>query len=213
MNGPPGRAVRIATTVLSVAYAAVLAGAGVHLQTTAKQVVAYLPTAIGLGLVGFDKTAWRWPGIHRFTGRPRIDGTWRATVTPNPDSKISDGGNWGPIDAAAIIAQTYWTLHVTLMTAESSSDSTVATLRNIGASTSRNRLTYAYLNEPRQEHRPRSNPHGGAATLDMTGRTPDQMTGVYWTDRLTAGDMSLTWLTRDTGYTTLAAVNAAYPPQ
>jgi hypothetical protein len=211
VNGPPGRVIRITATLVSVAYAVVLAVSGIHLQTAAKQVVAYIPTAIGLGLVLFDKVAWRWPGIHMFSGRPRIDGTWRGTLIPNPESKIPGGGNRGPIDAAVLVTQTYWTLHVTLMTAESSSDSTVATIRRVGESRSRSRLTYAYLNEPRQEHRPRSNPHGGATTLDRTGRLPDQMTGAYWTDRLTAGDMTLTRLTRDTGFNTLKEVNEAFP--
>jgi hypothetical protein len=37
--------------------------------------------------------------------------------------------------------------------------------------------------------RDRSEPHFGAARLECTGQTPTRLTGVYWTDRLTRGDM------------------------
>jgi hypothetical protein len=61
------------------------------------------------------------------------------------------------------------------------------------------------------ENRPRSNSHIGATILDLSGRNPDRMTGKYWTDRLTAGDMSLTRVARQRHFNSLDEVDRAYP--
>lgn len=55
------------------------------------------------------------------TGRPHLYGTWRASITPSPGSRIPEGGNIGLISAAVVIEQTLWTVAVSLHTPESSS--------------------------------------------------------------------------------------------
>jgi hypothetical protein len=140
--------------------------------------------------------------VHRLVRRPRIDGTWLTTLTPHPDSHIPDGGNRGPIQAAVLIEQTFWSVHVTLLTAESRSVSTSASLH--GVTRQQAVLTYTYANEPDQQHRPRSQPHAGASQFNVTGREPQQMTGNYWTARLTVGDMAMSLLNRRTDYPSLA---------
>ena len=202
----PSKAVRLSAVAVSAVYALALYLSGLHLQHGLKQALAYLPTALGLGVVAFDLWLWKIPGVQRLTGRPRVDGTWIATLQPHPDSHIPPGGNRGPIDAAVIIEQTYWSLAVTLLTAESASHSISAAIRLNSDSRERRLLAYTYQNSPKQQHRPRSLPHVGASQLHVAGSKPNMLSGSYWTDRLTVGDMELRHFNRRTDYTTLAEV-------
>ncbi|SDG21643.1 Cap15 family cyclic dinucleotide receptor domain-containing protein [Klenkia brasiliensis] len=200
----PGRPVRYAATAVGAAYAVALYVAGFRFDDGIRQILAYLPAAAAIAVVAFDRWTWKWPGVHRLVGRPRIDGTWLTTLTPHPDSHIPEGGNRGPIDTAVIIEQTYWSVTVRLLTAESRSISTSASIYNRSAQQAV--LAYTYANEPEQRHRPRSQPHAGATELVITGRQPQQMSGTYWTERLTVGDMTMHLLDRRADYPTLAAV-------
>lgn len=202
----PARTVRITVSAVSAIYAIVLYVSGIRLQHDARQLLAYLPSVFGILVVIFDSWAWKWPAIHNLTGRPRLDGTWITSLRPHQDSHIPKDGDRGPIQAAVIIDQTYWSLGVTLLSQQSTSYSTAASLRRHGDSRDRRTLTYTYANEPAQEHRPRSQPHAGATQLQVSGRRPTQITGTYWTDRLTVGDLDLRLLDRRTDYPTLAAV-------
>jgi hypothetical protein len=199
--------VRTAATVTSVGYAALLAAFGQTPTASAKQAVAFLPAAVGLLALAFDKWAWNWPLVWLVSRRPRIYGTWRAQLTPSDDSRIPKGGNRGPIQAYVVIAQTFWTVHVTLHTAESSSWSTAAALRDEGGG--RQVLAYVYGNRPRQEHLRRSPEHTGASEIVIVGPAPTESAGSYWTNRLTRGDMDLTLLDRRTDRPTFAACTAA----
>ena len=204
--GNPSKIVRITISAVSTLYAIILYAIGIRLQDDARQILAYLPSALGILIVIFDSWAWKWPVIHGLAGRPRIDGTWIANLHPNPDSHIPAGGNRGPIQAAFMIDQTYWSIGITMLTGESASYSTASSLRRPGASRDRRILSYTYSNEPAQEHRPRSQAHVGATQLHVSGQRPIELTGMYWTDRFTAGDLHLRLLSRHTDYPTLKAV-------
>lgn len=210
MNAP-SRPVRYAVSTASAVYAIALYASGFRFDTSIKQILAYLPAAAAFVIIAFDLWLWKWPGIHRLVQRPRIDGAWLTTLTPNPGSHIPEGGNRGPIDAAVLIEQTFWSVNVTLLTAESRSISTSAAIHS--RSRQQSVLAYTYANEPDQQHRPRSQPHVGASHFNVTGREPKEMTGTYWTARLTVGDMAMRLLNRETDYPTLDAVLAASAPQ
>jgi hypothetical protein len=204
--GNPAKTARITVSAVSTLYAIVLYAIGIRLQDDARQILAYLPSALGILIVIFDSWAWKWPVIHNLAGRPRIDGTWIASVQPHPDSHSPAGGNRGPIQAAIMIDQRYWSIGITMLTGESASYSTASFLRRPGDSRGRRILSYTYANEPAQEHRPRSQPHVGATQLHVSGQQPTELTGMYWTDRFTAGDLDLRLLNRHTDYPTLKAV-------
>ena len=209
----PHQTARLTAVALGVVYAITLHVSGVALRAEVRTVLRYLPTVAVLGVVIFDVWLWRLPGIQRLAGRPRIDGTWVTTLSPDPESHIPEKGNRGPIDAAVLIEQTYWTIAVTLLTEESRSESTSAAVRRTGDSKQRQALNYTYVNTPKQEHRSRSRPHVGASRLEVAGLTPSCLTGTYWTDRLTAGDMALRRVSRRTDYASLAEVLTAVDGQ
>ncbi len=204
----PHRTVRIAVTGSSAAYAVALSASGLQLDTTMKQALAYLPAVAALSVVAFDLWIWKWPLIHRAVKQPRIHGTWLTTVTPTADSHIPPGGNRGPITTAVMIDQTYWSVSATLLSPESRSESTSAAIRPNGGSRTQAVLAYTYRNEPAQEHRPRSQPHLGACEMYISGRQPQEMSGSYWTARLTAGDMHMRFVNRRADYPHLDAVLA-----
>ncbi|MFI7536260.1 hypothetical protein [Streptosporangium sp. NPDC049376] len=200
---------RWGATVLSIAYAIALYATGVHPQTGVGKAISYVPTVISLAVVAFDKWLWRIPGIHRLVGRPRLDGTWKATLRPTLESRIPEGGNRGPINAYVMIEQTYWSISITLITVESMSHSRGAVFNKI-ADGDRNYLSFVYGNRPRQEHALRSPPHIGAVEWAIAGRTPQEISGHYWTDRLTTGDMQLQFVGRASDHESFRAAHSEY---
>lgn len=183
------RLARIVAVAVSGVWAAVLFFSGLDLDGDFRRGLAYLPSAIGFFVVAFDIWLWKVPGVSRLTGRPHIYGTWKATLTPAAASRIPQGGNRGPINAAMIIEQTFWTISVRLHTKQSGSASTTAALTPAVESKQSKTLYFTYSNRARQEHNERSYPHHGTTALHVTGIRPKTLDGTYWTDRLTAGDI------------------------
>lgn len=190
------RLVRIVAVGVSAAWSFVFVTSGVTLEDSTQRLLAYIPSVLVLLTVAFDLWVWKWPGVHRLVGRPRVDGTWRTTIRPHEKSRIPKNGTRGPIASAVVVEQTFWTVTVRLLTTESSSMSEVASMRAHGESREQHLLTYIYRNEPKQEHRPRSSPHRGACEFTVVGRVPKTISGTYWTDRLTVGDMDLVLVDR-----------------
>lgn len=206
----PTKPVRFAIVGVGVIYALVLHYAGLKLDTSLKQLLALLP-ALGAGvLTGWDLILWRLPGLHRLTKRPRLHGLWRTELLPTTDSLIPEGGNRGPIPGFLVITQTYWSIAVRQYTAESKSDSRVFFWqRHVDADVET--LSFLYENDPQQRHQHRSGRHLGSCSLDATSRTPQEMTGVYFTDRYTKGDVSMTLIDRSTGHASYSAAKAYQP--
>ncbi len=206
------KAVRIWATGVSVGYTVILYAAGVDIGEDLRRMVAYLPSLAVVIAVVFDLWLWKWPKVRGWCSRPLISGTWITTIVPHPDSHIPEGGNRGPITAATLIEQTFWTLSVVQVTHESESLSKVAALvAPNGDSKERKTLYYSYDNQPQMKQRPRSYGHLGGSQLAVIGDHPETMSGTYWTDCLTMGSLELSFRTRKTNFATLdAALNA--PP-
>jgi len=195
MNSNAKFARRIAVTVSAI-WAAVLFLTGLDLDYDLRRLLAYVPSLVGFAVVVFDLLLWKIPGVSRVTGRPRLYGTWQAKLTPNANSRIPEGGNRGPIVGAMVIEQTFWTMSIRFHTDQSSSSSTTAALAVDSESKQSRSLYFTYANKARQEHNERSYPHHGTTLLQVTGLDPQILEGSYWTDRLTAGDMTLTLVDR-----------------
>ena len=95
-----------------------------------------------------------------------------------------------------VIEQTFWTTAVQFYTRESGSSSISAAIVNKTDSKQAKSLLFTYTNNARQAHSHRSHQHSGTCRLDVTGTTPSSLSGTYWTDRITAGDMTLTLVDR-----------------
>jgi hypothetical protein len=207
----PATAVRLAATVVGSGYAVALYMSGIHIQAGAKQALGYLPTALTYSVTLWDLWLWRLPVLDRLGKRPWIAGTWSATLTPTAASVIPEGGNRGPIEAFVIIKQTFWSIGVRQYTHESRSDSRATMWIDTTGGSDRT-LTYTYANRPRQGLEDRSRQHLGTAALDVVGLRPSTITGDYFTDRYTKGDMELYLVDRTTDHADFASVKKHCQP-
>lgn len=196
----PTALVRLVVLAIVLVYTALLALSGIKLDSVAKLIVGTLPAAASLVLLVWDLWGWRLPPLNRLTHRPRIDGLWEVTLTPTADSHIPEGGNRGPISAYVVINQSYWSLHVRLMTVESSGDSRSFFWDRVPGD-SVERLNFLYQNDPRPEHRGRSPRHLGSCSFETARLVPSLIRGFYFTDRYTQGEMNLRFVDRSKGYT------------
>ena len=148
---------------------------------------------VSLGLV-FESLLWRWSWLHSwFVKRPDLRGTWQVELQSDwidPATKVRV-----PIIICYMgIAQTLSTLQMHLMTPESESwfiaESIIPSRSKVGY-----RMAGVYTNEPKAHLRgKRSEIHRGGLLLETHGpaNRPDTLTGEYWTDRKTKGQMTFT---------------------
>lgn len=145
--------------------------------------------ALVILLAAFEHLLWKVPVINGWlVKRPNIGGTWKATFQTSwkhPDTGVIPG----PITAFMVVRQTFSDVNMTLLTKESSSHF-VADELSIGPD-GQFAVHGVYLNEPKASVRHRSPVHYGALKLSLQGSPVKTMEGVYWTDRLTRGDLRL----------------------
>lgn len=194
--GRPDIAVRITAVFTSAAYGIALYWVGIRIDADIRRALAYLPILAVLGLVAWDLQVWHWPLLHRLTGRPRLDGLWRVTLLPTKESHIPPGGNRGPIVAYLAISQTFWRFNATLITKESYSVTrTHYWMGELGDALEW--VSFIYDNSPQRQYQNRSTRHLGTCTLRPGARKPSLMSGAYFTDRYTQGDIELELIGRD----------------
>jgi hypothetical protein len=138
-------------------------------------------------LAAFDLWAWRLRLLKGwFVTRPDLRGTWRVELqsdwkNPETDNVV------GPIVAYLVARQTFSTLSVRLLTAESASELVAAEITKAADGTYR--LAAVYRNEPKLVVRDRSPIHYGAIVLDVQGDPIAGLSGHYWTDRNSRGEI------------------------
>ncbi len=129
---------------------------------------------------------WRLPPSQTIPGTPiSLRGTWQGeaiTLWLDPDTSAQVP----PVRVYLVVRQTATDVTVTLLTAESTSKSTLA---RVSPREGTSVLEYLYFNRPRAAVQHRSRTHYGATTLDVAGSPAHRMTGSYWTDRDTRGEL------------------------
>lgn len=141
---------------------------------------------VTLLLTAFDLWLWRIPLVQKLPGVPRnVRGTWKGTIASMWVDHAT-GSQVSPIDAFLVVRQTSTTVSVRLFTQESSSSSTLARVAEPDGSPV---LDYLYLNRPRTRVRDRSPMHHGSVALEVSGTPAHRLTGRYWTDRDSKGEM------------------------
>lgn len=136
----------------------------------------------------FDRYLWKWGPLHPwFVQQPVIEGTWLGIirsdyVDPATNQRVP------PIRVYFRIRQTYSSIHLRLMTAESSSDLLSGKLS--GHENGTFAVAGIYLNTPRADLQDRSRIHHGGLLLRIHGDPGVRLEGNYWTDRKTTGSMA-----------------------
>lgn len=193
----PTTAIRTAAVAVGVLYAAALYLSGVHLGGLLRRALMYAPTVVSIGAVIWDLWLWRWPLVRRLVKRPHFGGLWAGTLKPTDESHIPEGGNSGPIPSFMVVNQSFWSVSVRQYTKESSSGSRSFFWRCVDDPTVEE-LTITYENAPRPQFQHRSTRHYGTSHLRGGGKEPTELTGEYFADRYSAGEITMVFVDRST---------------
>jgi len=135
----------------------------------------------------WERFGWKWKAAQRFSQVPRdISGTWLGELNSfwiDP----STGSTRAPKTAVLVVRQTASSVGVALMTDESLSRSSLAKV-SLGADGVH--LDYMYLNEPKSKFRSNSPIHHGSSSMAISGGPANMLSGHYWTDRDTRGELT-----------------------
>ncbi|HEV2146527.1 MAG TPA: hypothetical protein VGR37_03840 [Longimicrobiaceae bacterium] len=175
-------------------WAVALLASGIELTSQHARPLGVVGSAL-IGLVAvFDLWLWRLRWLHGwFVKRPFLQGTWAVTL--QSDWKDPESGQGvGPIQAYLAVRQTYTSISLRLMTAESSSKMLGSDI--VGFPDGLYVVTGVYQAEPKLLVRHRSPIHYGAIVLNVRASPPDGLDGSYWTDRQTRGELFSTSYTR-----------------
>lgn len=139
-------------------------------------------------VLAFDHFLWRLPKAgRRFSKRPDIRGTWRGRLASNWINPETGQRIDPDPEVYLVVRQTFWSVTANLITKESKSCSTTATIEDDGCG--QYQFVAQYRNTPRASVRERSEVHHGSFKLDVGGEPVDRLEGYYWTDRNTMGEL------------------------
>jgi hypothetical protein len=180
--------VQVVLAVAVLAWAVMLFVEGVHLKAAYLKPYSVVVTVVVIGMILFDRWLWRIPPMPRLLRCPVISGTWKGTIQsswkdPATQERID------PVVAYFAIRQTYSTISLRMLSEESRSESLVAALERRVNSIPR--LTSTYENTPGVLIQDQSRIHHGALLLEVHGMPANRLTGWYWTDRDTKGEVVL----------------------
>ena len=132
-----------------------------------------------------DKWLWRVKWLRPWLfNMPDLHGTWRVSIQPT-----APAGSPNHVSAFIVIRQTFSSISLRLYTAESHSETLSARVVRCDDGTCN--VAAVYRNMPRLQVRDRSPLHHGALLLSVQGDPPESLSGQYWTDRLSQGELLL----------------------
>jgi hypothetical protein len=171
-------------------WAASLLSAGVNVGIELLRPLSLVTGAVALAVAGFEVSLWRITFLQGwFVKRPNLRGTWALTLHSDWVDSATGHGR-GPIEAYVVIRQTYSSISLRLMTAESESKMLGTDI--VEFPDGRYVVTGVYQNLPRLSLQHRSRTHNGAILLNVRGAPPESIDGTYWTDRKTQGEIMST---------------------
>jgi SMODS-associating 2TM, beta-strand rich effector domain len=155
-------------------------------------------TIIGTVLVALFGMTWRkfWrliPVLERW--QPDLTGRWEGTYLSSYVRPETGQNATGPM--TMVIRQGLFTTSVTAKTGEMQSNSTRAWLES-DRDAQRFQLGYTYRSEPKAAMRDRSFPHHGICWLRLERENGSRrLTGIYYTERRTIGDLEFSLVSRN----------------
>jgi hypothetical protein len=163
-------------------------------QTSLIKWISTVASFISIVVIGGANLVWRtlWRGIPKLNHWifPDLNGVWEGTLQSTwIDPEINQPK--GPIGATVTIRQTLFSTNIKLQTGESKSSST-RVLAEADRDADVYRFWYSYDNRANAQVAHRSPRHEGVAWLEVClDEDPDRLTGQYFTDRRTNGDLQL----------------------
>ena len=179
-------------TVSALAWFGLAWQAGVNLSV-AKEFFALLPKVVSVDLVLIVVFArWGWK-LRCFRGWlvpfPNLHGSWLGLIYSDWVSQET-GERTQPIPVMLTVNQSFWHIHCLMQTGEMKSYSTAEGF-NIDQEKQLRQLAYIYTSKPRICLNKRSFPHDGAIVFEIVEKPNLKLTGRYWTERKTTGEIRL----------------------
>jgi hypothetical protein len=169
-------------------WAVALLVSGQQLSPALWRPISSVTSAVVLLSIAFELWLWKLRFLHGWlVKRPVIEGTWRAELRSN--WKGASGALIPPIEGYAVIRQTLFNLSIRLMTQESSSK--LVGTEIVCSADGLYCISGVYRNEPQFRLRNASPIHYGAVWLEVVYAPKQMLKGHYWTDRNTAGEITL----------------------
>jgi hypothetical protein len=141
----------------------------------------------------YDKWLWRWRPLLPLARKPDISGTWLGTYESqwlDEAQKLQPSS--GPV--ALVIKQSFTDTSIVLLAEKSKAYSTLSRVRPLESGEFS--IDYFYDNKPLMRFRDKLSIHSGSAELTVPSVRPLKFTGVYWTDRMSRGELELRWISR-----------------
>lgn len=120
---------------------------------------------------------------------PNLNGTWKGFIHTNwinPET----GEKPEPIPVILTIHQSFSKISCVMRTKEMTSHSYISDFI-IEKESQINRLSYSYISNPNQTVRERSTVHNGTMLFDIIDSEAKKLSGQYWTERQTTGQVEL----------------------
>jgi hypothetical protein len=136
----------------------------------------------------WDRVIWKWRIVQRLPNATRnLSGTWETWlesfwVNPATGERVASKMVY------VVVRQTSSEVSVTLLSDESRSKSSTARILQEDGTWL---LHYLYSNEPDLKFRPGSPIHHGSGVLRVSGYPTTRISGSYWTDRESKGQLTL----------------------
>jgi hypothetical protein len=177
--------VRVVAAVVVIVFAIGIWSTGDAINPAWLRFFSAAVLAATIVLAIWDRWVWRLPLAQRLQSVHRdLSGTWRGILTSFWEDPVTRSRP-SPKTAFLVIRQTASETSVVLLTDESSSKSSLASVSDDGAGAS---LAYMYLNRPDSAVEHRSRMHNGSAFFQVSGRPASRIRGRYWTDRDSKGE-------------------------
>jgi len=179
--------IKILVGLVVVTWAAALLIQGRQVPLDYLKSFSYAVTVVSFALLLWERWLWSWWAFRPWlTTRPDLRGTWKGHLVSSWTDPVTKQGR-GEIEAYLVIRQTYSSIDVRLLTAESGSVSLSASI--VDDSQGIHTLAVVYRNTPRVLLRDRSPIGHGGMLLYVRGKLVHQLDGEYWTDRKTKGEL------------------------
>lgn len=160
-------------------------------------IIYQVPKAIAIYAIGgfiFIKWFWKWNIWKGWLIKiPNLQGTWKGKLKSdwiNPETKQGID----EILMFLVIKQNFNKIECSILTKESSSYSLSADIQQIHNDL---QLSYVYTNTPKTTFRNRSEIHNGATLLKIINNSKRKLSGEYWTDRKTRGEIHLEFFNKE----------------
>lgn len=151
-----------------------------------------LATAIFLFGIVFTKWLWKWSPLQGWlVPFPNLNGVWEGEIR---STWLAPGATepLPPIPAILLIKQSFTKISCVIQTGEMKSFSISGEFR-IASEDQLRQVVYSYASDPKPGVRDRSARHYGTAVLEILDSKPRKLTGFYWTDRKSTGEMEFTF--------------------